>query len=219
MESGNQFRLLLERRFGPFFVCQLSVAFNDNVFKNALVLLVTYHAAAYSSLDPGLLTNLAAGLFILPYVLFSATAGQIADKYDKRVVICVIKAVEIIIMAIAGMGLFLKSLPLMLGALFLLGVHSTFFGPAKYAILPQVLDPRELMGGNGLVETGTFLAILGGTLVAGLLVMLEDGTQWVTILILSISVMGFLASLAIPSAPPAAADLRMNWNPVTQTLA
>jgi 1-acyl-sn-glycerol-3-phosphate acyltransferase len=219
MEPGSQFRLLLERRFGPFFACQLAGAFNDNVFKNALVLLVTYHAAAYSSLDPGLLTNLAAGIFILPFVLFSASAGQIADKYDKRIVIRVIKAVEIAIMAIAGIGLYLHSLPILLGALFLLGVHSTFFGPVKYAILPQVLDPRELMGGNGLVETGTFLAILGGTLVAGLLVMLEDGTRWVTLLILLISVLGFLASLAIPSAPPAAAGLRMNWNPVTQTLA
>ena len=219
MESGNQFRLLLQRRFGPFFACQLTVAFNDNVFKNALVLLVTYQAAAYSTIDPGLLSNLAAGIFILPYMLFSASAGQIADKYDKRLIILIIKAVEIAIMAMAGIGLHLQSLPVLFGALFLLGVHSTFFGPVKYAILPQVLGPRELMGGNGLVETGTFLAILGGTLVAGLLVMLEDGTHWVTLLILSISVLGFIASLVIPSAPPPAADLKLNWEPVTQTLA
>ncbi|MFN0040329.1 MAG: MFS transporter [Burkholderiales bacterium] len=219
MTDGSQFRLLLERRFGPFFVAQLAGAFNDNVFKNALVILVTYHAAAYSSFDPGLLTNLAAVLFILPFVLFSASAGQIADKFEKRSIVRIIKAAEIAIMAIAGTGLFLKSLPLLFGALFLLGLHSTFFGPVKYAILPQVLNPRELVGGNGLVEMGTFLAILGGTLVAGVLVILDQGTVWITILILLISVVGFLASLAMPRASAQDPGLRFNWNPLTETWA
>ena len=147
MDNKSQFRLLLDRRFGPFFLTQLLGAFNDNVYKNALVILVAYHAATYSSLDPNLLTNLAAGVFILPFVLFSASAGQIADKFEKSVIIRVIKAIEIGIMVIGSAGLLLKSLPLLFAALFLLGLHSTFFGPVKYAILPQALTAAELIGG------------------------------------------------------------------------
>jgi 1-acyl-sn-glycerol-3-phosphate acyltransferase len=217
MENKNQFRLLLERRFGPFFLTQLFGAFNDNVYKNSLVILVAYHAAAYSSLDPNLLTNAAAGIFILPFVLFSASAGQIADKFEKSAIIRVIKAIEIGIMVIAGAGLLLQSLPLLFAALFLLGLHSTFFGPVKYAILPQTLTPAELIGGNGMVEMGTFVAILAGTLIAGVLVALDNGIGWVSGLILVISVLGFLASLAIPKAPAAAASLAFDWNPLRET--
>ncbi len=217
MENKNQFRLLLERRFGPFFLTQLLGAFNDNVYKNALVILVAYHAATYSSLDPNLLTNVAAGIFILPFLLFSASAGQIADKFEKSKIIRVIKAIEIAIMVIASAGLLLQSLPLLFAALFLLGLHSTFFGPVKYAILPQVLTPAELIGGNGLVEMGTFVAILAGTLIAGLLVALDNGIGWVVALILFVSVLGFLASLAIPRAPAAVAALAFDWNPFRET--
>lgn len=217
MENKSQFRLLSERRFGPFFLTQLLGAFNDNVYKNALVILVAYHAATYSSLDPNLLTNAAAGIFILPFVLFSASAGQIADKFEKSAIIRIIKAIEIGIMAIAGAGLLLQSLPLLFAALFLLGLHSTFFGPVKYAILPQALTPVELIGGNGLVEMGTFVAILAGTLIAGVLVALDNGISWVCALILTISVLGFLASLAIPRAPAAAASLAFDWNPLRET--
>ena len=217
MENKNQFRLLLERRFGPFFLTQLLGAFNDNVYKNALVILVAYHAATYSSLDPNLLTNAAAGIFILPFLLFSASAGQIADKFEKSTIIRVIKAIEIAIMVIAGAGLLLQSLPLLFAALFLLGLHSTFFGPVKYAILPQALTPAELIGGNGLVEMGTFVAILAGTLIAGVLVALDHGIGWVAALILIVSVLGFLASLAIPRAPAAAASLAFDWNPFRET--
>ena len=219
MENKNQFRLLLERRFGPFFLTQLLGAFNDNLYKNALVILVAYHAATYSSLDPNLLTNAAAGIFILPFLLFSASAGQIADKFEKSAIIRVIKAIEIGIMVIAGAGLLLQSLPLLFSALFLLGLHSTFFGPVKYAILPQALAPAELIGGNGLVEMGTFVAILVGTLVTGVLVALDGGTAWVSALILIIGVLGFLASLAIPKAPVAAASLVFDWNPLRETWA
>ncbi len=187
------------------------------VYKNALVILVAYHAATYSSLDPNLLTNAAAGIFILPFVLFSASAGQIADKFEKSAIIRIIKAIEIGIMAIAGAGLLLQSLPLLFAALFLLGLHSTFFGPVKYAILPQALTPVELIGGNGLVEMGTFVAILAGTLIAGVLVALDNGISWVCALILTISVLGFLASLAIPRAPAAAASLAFDWNPLRET--
>ncbi len=217
MENKNQFRLLPERRFGPFFLTQLLGAFNDNLYKNSLVILVAYHAATYSSLDPNLLTNAAAGIFILPFLLFSASAGQIADKFEKSAIIRVIKAIEIAIMVIAGAGLLLRSLPLLFSALFLLGLHSTFFGPVKYAILPQALTPAELIGGNGLVEMGTFVAILAGTLVAGVLVALDGGTVWVSALILIIAVLGFLTSLAIPKAPAAAASLAFDWNPLRET--
>src|SRR3954464_4573840 len=145
MENKNQFRLLPERRFGPFFLTQLLGAFNDNLYKNALVILVAYHAASYSSVDPNVLTNLAAGIFILPFVLFSASAGQLADKYENSTIIRIIKAVEIGIMVIAAAGLLLTNLALLFVALFLLGLHSTFFCPVKYSILPQFLTPAELI--------------------------------------------------------------------------
>ena len=217
MENENQFRLLRKRRFAPFFLTQVLGAFNDNVYKNALVILVAYHAGSYAGIDPNLLTNLAAGIFILPFVLFSATAGQIADKFEKSAIIRIIKAAEIGIMAIAAAGLLLKNLPLLLAALFLLGLHSTFFGPVKYAILPQVLSPAELVGGNGLVEMGTFVAILAGTLVAGVLIALDRGIVWVAALILVTGVLGFLASLAIPKVARAAESLSFEWNPFRET--
>ncbi len=219
MEDKSQFSLLVERRFGPFFLTQLAGAFNDNVFKNALIILVAYHAAAYSSLDSNLLTNAAAGLFILPFVLFSASAGQIADKFEKSAIIRVIKAAEIGIMLIASAGLMLKSLPLLFAALFLLGLHSTFFGPVKYAILPQALTPSEIVGGNGLVEMGTFVAILAGTLVAGVLVALDSGALWVSVVVLLVAMFGLATSLAIPKAPAAAPSLAFNWNPLSETWA
>ena len=213
----SQFRLLFERRFGPFFLTQLAGAFNDNVFKNALVILVAYNAATYSALDSGVLANLAAGLFILPFLLFSANAGQFADKYEKALLIRVVKAAEIIIMAVASAGLILDNLALLLTALFLMGTQSAFFGPVKYALLPQALGPHELVGGNGLVETGTFLAILGGTLVAGLLVAQADGVMYVCALILAVSVFGFATSLRIPGLAASTPDLKLNWNIFSET--
>ncbi len=218
-KQENQFRLLFERRFGPFFLVQLSGAFNDNVYKNALVILVAYNAAAYSHLDPAILANVAAGLFILPFLLFSANAGQFADKFEKSILIRVIKAVEIVIMVVAGAGLILKNLPLLLVALFLLGMQSAFFGPVKYALLPQALSPRELVGGNALVESGTFVAILVGTLVAGILVTFPEGTLLVTALILIVSIVGFASSLAIPRAPAPTPGLSLNWNLFSETWA
>ncbi len=218
-KQESQFRLLFERRFGPFFLVQLCGAFNDNVYKNALVILVAYNAAAYSRLDPAILANVAAGLFILPFLLFSANAGQFADKFEKSILIRIIKAVEIFVMVVAGAGLILKNLPLLLFALFLLGTQSAFFGPVKYALLPQTLSARELVGGNGLVESGTFVAILGGTLVAGILVTFPEGALLVTAVILIVSIFGFCSSLAIPRAPAPTPGLSLNWNLFTETWA
>ena len=169
MTDHSQFRLLATRRFGPFFVTQLLGAFNDNVFKNALVLLITYQAASLTTISPDVLVNLCGGIFILPFFLFSATAGQLADKFERSSIIRFVKMLEICIMCIGAVGFAFRHLYLLLGALFLLGVHSTFFGPVKYSILPQQLRPDELVGGNGLVESGTFLAILLGTIVGGVL--------------------------------------------------
>ncbi len=214
---SSQFRLLRERRFAPFFVTQFLGAFNDNVFKNALVVLLTFQAAHWTTLKPELLGNLAAGIFILPFFLFSATAGQLADKFDRARLARLVKALEMAIMAVAGLGFAQHSLPVLLTALFLLGLHSTLFGPVKYAILPQHLHPDELVGGNALVEAGTFVAILLGTLAGGLLAALEAGTHWITVAGFAIAAAGYLASRGIPQAPAPVPDLRVNPNPITET--
>lgn len=216
MSQGSQFRLLRQQRFLPFFGAQAFGAFNDNVYKNVLVIVATYHATTYTQLAPELLTNIAAGLFILPYVLFSGVAGQLADRFDKTLVLKIVKAAEIVIMAIAALGFAARSIEVLLGALFLMGVHSTFFAPAKYGLLPQVLQETELVGGNALVEMGTFLAILLGTLAAGLLA--ADGRIGaIATALIGISIVGFATSLAIPALRPAAPDLRIDWRPWTST--
>ena len=216
MSQGSQFRLLRQRRFLPFFGAQAFGAFNDNVYKNVLVIVATYHAASYTQLDPELLTNMAGGLFILPYVLFSGIAGQLADRFDKALVLKVVKAAEIVIMTIAALGLAAHSIEVLLTALFLMGVHSTFFAPAKYGLLPEVLQETELVGGNALVEMGTFLAILLGTLAAGLLAAAGSSGAIATALI-GIAVIGCVISLAIPAMRPAAPTLRIDWQPWTST--
>ncbi len=214
MSGHSQFRLFAERRFLPFFGAQALGAFNDNVFKNVLLILATYHAATYSSLDPRVLTNLAGGLFILPFVLFSGIAGQLADRHDKSRVLKVVKACEIVIMAVAVVGFISQNIGLLLAALFLMGMHSTFFAPAKYGLLPEVLADTELVGGNALIQMGTFVAILFGTLFAGLLAAHGDIGVICTALIV-IAVSGFTISLAIPRLAPAAPALRIDWRPWT----
>ncbi|MFO1311637.1 MAG: MFS transporter [Burkholderiales bacterium] len=216
--TSNQFELLRERRFAPFFWTQFLGAANDNVYKNALVIFVAYHAAAGAALDANTLVNLAAGLFILPFVLLSATAGQVADKYEKSRLIRFIKLLEIAIMAIGAAGFYLGSLVLLFAALLLMGVHSTLFGPVKYAILPQSLRPEELVGGNGMVEMGTFVAILLGTIAGGVLVAIPDvGPLLAGAAAIAVAVAGWLVSRGIPVTPAMAPDLAINWNPVTET--
>ncbi len=173
MHQPNQFDLLSQRRFAPFFWTQALGAGNDNIYKNALVIFVAYHAAQLTAIDANTLVNLAAAVFIAPFVLLSATSGQLADKFEKSRLIRYIKIFEIAIMAIGFLGFWRQNLTLLFSALTLMGVHSTLFGPVKYAILPQTLKSEELVGGNGLVEMGTFVAILIGTIVGGLLVAVE----------------------------------------------
>jgi 1-acyl-sn-glycerol-3-phosphate acyltransferase len=220
MSAPNQFRLLGERRFLPFFGAQALGAFNDNVYRNVLVILITFGGtgALRTNVDAEVLTNLAGGLFILPYLLFSGIAGQLADRYDKSRVVQVVKATEILIMAFAGIGLASGNLVILLSALFLLGVHSTFFAPAKYGLLPQILGPQELVGGNAMLEMGTFLAILFGTLVGGVLAA-SHGTTTMVCAMIFVAAAGFLISLAMPRTPPADASLRIDWNPWTSTFA
>lgn len=214
---SHQFGLLKERRFRPFFLTQFLGAFNDNVYKNALVVLLTFQSARYTSMSPGILVNLCAGIFILPFFLFSATAGQIADKFEKSRLIRFTKLLEIGIMVLAGFAFALESLALMLGCLFLMGSQSSLFGPVKYAILPQHLREDELIGGNAVVEAGTFLAILIGTLAGGVLISFDQGIVWVSVAVLLLALLGYLASRGIPLAPAASPGLRINWNPLTET--
>jgi 1-acyl-sn-glycerol-3-phosphate acyltransferase len=223
--SESQFKLLAERRFAPFFWTQFLGAFNDNVLRNALVILVTYQAARYAGagsplagMPSGVLVNLAAGLFILPFFLFSATAGQLADRMDKALLVRAIKAAEIGVMALAAWGFVAASLPLLLGALFLMGLHSTFFGPTKYAILPQTLADTELVGGNGLVEAGTNVAILLGTIVGGTLAAMPGiGPEAAAASGVAFAALGFAASMFMPRLPPSAPGLPIDWNPARES--
>jgi 1-acyl-sn-glycerol-3-phosphate acyltransferase len=220
MAGGSQFGLLRERRFAPFFLTQFLGALNDNVYKNALVILVAFHAASMTAMALDVLVNLAGALFILPFFLFSATAGQLADKYDKARIMRLVKLFEIATMAVGALGFMRRDLTLLLAALFLMGLHSTLFGPVKYAILPQTLKEEELVGGNALVETGTSIAILLGTIAGGVLVALSAGPALlVPAATIGVACAGYAASRFVPSAPPPMAGLRINWNPLTETWA
>jgi len=216
LSGRSQFRLFTQRRFLPFFGAQALGAFNDNIYKNVLVILAAYHASTYTTMAPSLLANVAAGLFILPFVIFSGLAGQFADRYDKTLILKVVKAFEILIMFAAGAGFEAQSIEILLAALFMMGMHSTFFAPAKYGLLPEVLAARELVGGNALVEMGTFLAILSGTLVAGVLAA-QGHLGVITTTLVAIAAAGFLVSLAIPRLQPAAPQLRIDWRPWAST--
>ncbi|MDR3213784.1 MAG: MFS transporter [Azoarcus sp.] len=218
-EGGHhsQFALLRERRFWPLFVTQFLGAFNDNIYKNALMVLLTFGAVSWTTMRSEVLVNVAAGLFILPFFLFSATAGQLADKFDKARLARATKVLEIVIVLLAGVGFWLQSLSVLLAALFLLGLQSTLFGPVKYAILPQHLRAGELVGGNALVEAGSFVAILCGTLAGGLLAGFDGGIAWIVAICLVAAVAGFLASCRIPAAPAPAPELKIAVNFVVES--
>jgi 1-acyl-sn-glycerol-3-phosphate acyltransferase len=216
MSAHGQFDLLGERRFGPFFATQFLGALNDNVLKNALVIAFTYQAAAWTTLSASSLANLAQALFILPFFLFSAQAGQLADKLERSRIIRLVKLAEILIMLLAWLGFVLHSLGVLLGALFLMGVHSTVFGPVKYAILPQHLRDEELVGGNALVESGTFLAILLGTVLGGILIA-AGGGHAAALVCIGLAAAGYLASRGVPHSPAPVPRLRIDWNPVRET--
>ena len=215
---SGQFKLLCERRFLPLFATQFLGAFNDNALKNAMVILIAFQGSRMSAVDPKLMVNACAGIFILPFFLFSATAGQVADKFEKSRLIRLVKILEIAIMLVAGAGFTLLNLPLLLTSLFLMGMHSTLFGPLKYSILPQHLHEDEMIGGNALIESGTFLAILLGTILGGTLIGLGDaGRHYAATACLLTAIAGYIASRSIPSAPAPDPTLSINWNPVAET--
>ena len=210
MSHPSQFSLLGKRRFLPFFVTQALGALNDNLFKQSLILAILYKLNIEG--DRGIWVNLCALLFIVPFFLFSALAGQFGEKYAKDRLIRLIKLGEIAIMIVAAIGFAFDHLALMLVALFAMGTHSALFGPVKYSILPQTLREEELVGGNGLVEMGTFLSILAGTIGAGIMLSSSNYTVIVSVVIIAVAVLGYLASRAIPAAPADTPQLRLNWN-------
>lgn len=216
MTPHSQLTLLRQRRFLPYFITQFLGAFNDNVYKNALVILIAFQATQ-QHLNSDTLINISAGLFILPFFLFSATAGQLADKYEKSRLMQLIKLFEISIMLFAAVGFYYLDLTILFVALFLMGLHSTLFGPAKYGILPQHLHQHELMGGNALVEMGTFLAILLGTILGGILISLPHGGMWVSVVTVLIAIFGYLSAKQIPFAPAADPNVKIAWNIFSET--
>jgi 1-acyl-sn-glycerol-3-phosphate acyltransferase len=214
----NQFALLKQRRFAPFFWTQFSGAANDNLFKFAFTVMVTYQLQI-GWLPPAMAGLVIGALFILPFLLFSATSGQLADKYDKRTLIIFVKRLEIVIMALAAWGFFSANIPILLGCTFLMGLHSTLFGPVKFAYLPHHLSERELTGGNGMVEMGTFVAILLGNVAGGLIIAVpEIGAHHVGFACVGAAVLGRVVSHYIPASPATDPGLTINWNPFTETV-
>jgi 1-acyl-sn-glycerol-3-phosphate acyltransferase len=213
----NQFALLQQRRFAPFFWTQFAGAANNNLFKFAFTVMVTYQLQI-TWLSPSMAGLVIGALFILPFLLFSATSGQLADKYDKRSLIIFVKRLEIFIMALAAWGFFIKNIPILLACTFLMGLHSTLFGPVKFAYLPQHLGERELTGGNGMVEMGTFVAILLGNVAGGLIIAVpEIGAHHVGFACVAAAVAGRIVSHWIPASPATDPTLKINWNPFTET--
>ncbi|MFS0738740.1 MFS transporter [Sphingomonas sp. 1P06PA] len=209
----SSIRLLAKRRFLPLFVTQFLNAFNDNLFKTAMVILVTF--TIYS--DPeqeATFSAIAGGLFILPFFLLSTLSGQLADSRDKAGIIRLVKSAEILIMLVGAAGIWLHNIPMMLAALFAMGIHSTFFGPIKYAILPQHLEKDEVLGGTGLVEAGTYGAILLGTIAGGLI-----APEWAAIAVIAIAVVGRIAGGFVPPAPPEEHDQIVDYHILRSSIA
>ncbi|WED22631.1 MFS transporter [Vibrio sp. JC009] len=216
MTNYSQSSLLTQRRFLPYFITQFFGAFNDNIFKNVLLIFVAFAGSSVLPISSNLFINLAAGLFILPFFLFSATAGELADKYDKDWFIRRVKLAEICIMLLGAVGFITHSYLILLFLLFLMGTQSAFFGPVKYALLPHHLDNNELVSGNALVETGTFLAILLGTIGAGFIASSENATFVAAASVVIFAIAGYLASRYIPKTAAAAPEAKVRWQPLTQ---
>ncbi|KWF30049.1 MFS transporter [Burkholderia pseudomultivorans] len=215
---ASQFDLLRERRFAPFFTTQFLGALNDNVFKIGFTSLVTYHTARFSGVDAKTAAFLISAIFILPFVLFSATSGQIADKYDKATLTRFVKTFEIVLMLVGAAGFVTHSAVLLYLCTFMMGMHSTLFGPVKYSYLPQHLAEHELVGGNGLVEMGTFIAILIGTIVGGAAAGIDgSGERVLAVSVVVIALAGRLVAQRVPATPAPQPDLVINWNPFSET--
>lgn len=209
----NQFKLLTQKRFGPFFCTQFLGAFNDNIFRNGLIILLTFKGIEVFGLNASQIANVAGALFILPYFLFSAIAGQIADKYEKSILIKSTKLLEIILMITAAFVLLTENYSFLLFILFLMGFQSSLFGPVKYAYIPQKLKLNELIGGNALVESGTYIAIILGLVVGGLAVSIGQENDYpLASLLLLMAILGYFFSCKIPNTEPTDPTLKINWN-------
>lgn len=215
---NDSFGLLKTRRFLPLFLVQFLGTFNANSFKNALIMMITYGFMQSTNLNSQLEITLAAGIFIFPFFLFSATAGELADKLEKSRLISLIKFSEIILMLIAAAGFYFHQQILLLIVLFLLGTQSAFFGPLKYAILPEQLQPKELMAGNGLIEAGTFIAILLGMVLGGSMIMFPHGATIISGILVVAAVSGFITSFIIPKTSASNPNLKIHWNFAAETL-
>ena len=218
MKHKSQFSLLLTRRFLPMFLTQFLGAFNDNFFKSSLMMIITYKLGDMAGIDSRILVNAAAGVFILPFFIFAPTASDLADKYDRSDLMRWVKFAEIIIMAGAALGYWLGNVWMLMIVLFLMGAQSAFFSPAKYSILPQHLNEDELIAGNGLIQMGTYLAILTGTIAGGLMILKENGIYWVGGLAVAIALAGWLSSMFIPPTKPINSNLKVSFNIVTRTI-
>jgi 1-acyl-sn-glycerol-3-phosphate acyltransferase len=219
MSGHSQFSLLTQRRFLPFFIVQALGAFNDNIYRQAIIGLLFY--LGVSTEERTLYTNLAPALFILPYFLFSALAGQIAEKLEKQRLIVITTLMEIVIMSLAAIGFLTQNMPVLLIALFCTGLQSTLFGPVKYSVLPSILKPEELTGGNGLVEMGTSISILTGMIAGGMIFALagSQGPIVAAVAIITLALAGNLAARLIPRVDAGAPDLKIHWNPLRESLA
>ena len=218
MSKSNQFKLLKQRRYLPFFITQFLGAFNDNLFKNALVIMFSFSAVSIMGLNSDILINFAAVIFILPFFLFSASAGQLADKFDNAQLMQYVKLTEIIIMCFAAVGFYFESPETLLFVLFLMGSQSAFFGPVKYGYLPRVLEKDELVGGNGMTDMGTFLAILLGMIVGAQAITIKNGAFIVSLMVLFFAVAGYLSARKIPPTGAADPKLKFNFNSFTETI-
>ena len=212
------FSLLFKRRFLPLFLTQFMGAFNDNFFKSSLMMLITYRLGDAAGIDSRIMVNAAAGVFILPFFIFAPTASDLADKYDRSDLMRWVKFAEIIIMAGAALGYWLGNVWLLMAVLFLMGAQSAFFSPAKYSILPQHLQEEELIAGNGLIQMGTYLAILSGTIAGGLMILRENGIYWVGGLAVSIAAAGWLSSMFIPPTKPIDPNTKVSFRIVSRTI-
>ena len=218
MSNSNQFQLLTQRRYLPFFITQFLGAFNDQFFKNALVIMISFSSLKIMGLDSNILINLAAVLFILPFFLFSAIAGQLADKYDNATLMQYVKLAEIIIMSLAILGFYFQSIEILLVILFLTGTQSAFFGPVKYGYLPRVLAKNELIGGNGMTDMGTFLAILLGMLAGAQTITAENGPMYVSIGVVLFAILGFISAKKISHTGNSDPELKVNYNIFKETI-
>ena len=214
----NQFHLLKSKKFLPLFITQFFGAFNDNVFKNAFLIWFTYDISQKLDMNAQIMVTIASGLFVLPFFLFSALAGQIADKFEKSKIVRIIKIAEILIMLLSFIGFYFENIYLLLVLIFLMGVHSTFFGPIKYSLLPEALKNDELIIGNALIEGGTFLAILLGTILGGVVVRSQNGIEIISATVVLLAVIGYISSRFIPKTPISDLNLKISFNIFSQTL-